>query len=149
MHYKKPQYYDNFTCIADRCPDTCCAGWQIVIDDTSLENYGKISGTFGMHYKKPQYYDNFTCIADRCPDTCCAGWQIVIDDTSLENYGKISGTFGERLQKSIDWEEGIFRQNQRRCAFLNQENLCDLYRELGADSLCDTCSGKIKDAVHS
>ena len=92
-----------------------------------------------MHYKKPQYYDNFTCIADRCPDTCCAGWQIVIDDTSLENYGKISGTFGERLQKSIDWKEGIFRQNQRRCAFLNQENLCDLYRELGADSLCDTC----------
>ena len=92
-----------------------------------------------MHYKKPQYYDNFTCIADRCPDTCCAGWQIVIDATSLENYGKISGTFGERLQKSIDWEEGIFRQNQRRCAFLNQENLCDLYRELGADSLCDTC----------
>lgn len=92
-----------------------------------------------MHYKKPQYYDNFTCIADRCPDTCCAGWQIVIDDISLENYGKISGTFGERLQKSIDWKEGIFRQNQRRCAFLNQENLCDLYRELGADSLCDTC----------
>lgn len=92
-----------------------------------------------MHYKKPQYYDKFTCIADRCPDTCCAGWQIVIDDTSLENYGKILGTFGERLQKSIDWEEGIFRQNQRRCAFLNQENLCDLYRELGADSLCDTC----------
>ena len=92
-----------------------------------------------MHYKKPQYYDNFTCIADRCPDTCCAGWQIVIDDTSLENYGKISGTFGERLQKSIDWKEGIFRQNQRRCAFLNQENLCDLYRELGADRLCDTC----------
>ncbi len=92
-----------------------------------------------MHYKKPQYYDNFTCIADRCPDTCCAGWQIVIDDISLENYGKISGTFGERLQKSIDWEEGIFRQNQRRCAFLNQENLCDLYRELGADRLCDTC----------
>lgn len=92
-----------------------------------------------MHYKKPQYYDNFICIADRCPDTCCAGWQIVIDDISLENYGKISGTFGERLQKSIDWKEGIFRQNQRRCAFLNQENLCDLYRELGADSLCDTC----------
>lgn len=92
-----------------------------------------------MHYKKPQYYDNFTCIADRCPDTCCAGWQIVIDDISLENYGKISGTFGERLQKSIDWKEGIFRQNQRRCAFLNQENLCDLHRELGADSLCDTC----------
>ena len=92
-----------------------------------------------MYYRKPHYYDKFSCTAEQCPDTCCAGWQIVIDDISLENYGKISGTFGERLQKSIDWKEGIFRQNQRRCAFLNQENLCDLYRELGADSLCDTC----------
>ena len=92
-----------------------------------------------MYYRKPHYYDKFSCTAEQCQDTCCAGWQIVIDDISLENYGKISGTFGERLQKSIDWKEGIFRQNQRRCAFLNQENLCDLYRELGADSLCDTC----------
>ena len=26
-----------------------------------------------------------------------------------------------------------------RCAFLNEENLCDLYKALGPDSLCDTC----------
>ena len=92
-----------------------------------------------MYYRKPQYYDDFTCIADRCPDTCCAGWQIVIDEKSLEEYSRVEGEVGVRLQKSIDWEKGVFHQYNRRCAFLNEENLCDLYRELGAESLCDTC----------
>lgn len=23
-----PQYFDEFTCIADKCPDTCCIGWK-------------------------------------------------------------------------------------------------------------------------
>ena len=92
-----------------------------------------------MHYRKPQYYDNFTCIADRCPATCCAGWQIVIDEKSLEKYNHVQGEFGIRLQKSINWEEGVFHQHNGRCTFLNEENLCDLYRELGAESLCDTC----------
>ena len=77
--------------------------------------------------------------ADRCPATCCAGWQIVIDEKSLEKYNHVQGEFGIRLQKSIDWEEGVFHQYNRRCAFLNKENLCDLYRELGAEGLCDTC----------
>ncbi len=44
MYYRKPQYYDNFTCIADRCPATCCAGWQIVIDEKSLEKYNHVQG---------------------------------------------------------------------------------------------------------
>ena len=28
-----PDYYKKFSCIADKCPDTCCAGWEIVVDD--------------------------------------------------------------------------------------------------------------------
>lgn len=36
MLYTIPDYYDDFTCIADACEDTCCAGWQIVIDKESL-----------------------------------------------------------------------------------------------------------------
>ena len=39
MRYVKPDYYDSFRCVADKCPDTCCAGWQIVIDDETLEKY--------------------------------------------------------------------------------------------------------------
>lgn len=92
-----------------------------------------------MRYIKPHYFDEFECIADECPDTCCAGWQIVIDEESLEGYSRISGDFGNRLKNSIDWEEGVFQQYEKRCAFLNDENLCDLYQELGEDALCETC----------
>lgn len=92
-----------------------------------------------MRYVKPHYYDDFQCTADSCPDTCCAGWQIVIDEESLEKYSRVRGPFGNRLYDSIDWEEGIFRQQKDRCSFLDEENRCDLYKELGKDSLCRTC----------
>lgn len=39
MFYRKPSYYDEFKCIADKCPDTCCAGWNIVIDDRTMDRY--------------------------------------------------------------------------------------------------------------
>ena len=92
-----------------------------------------------MYYRKPHYYEKFFCTADQCPDTCCAGWQIVIDENSLEKYSNVSGDFGIRLLNSIDWREGIFEQYDKRCSFLNSENLCDIYKELGAEALCDTC----------
>lgn len=92
-----------------------------------------------MRYLKPHFYDKFVCTAGACPDTCCAGWQIVIDEDSLERYKKEKGAFGERLRGSIDWEEECFFQNGRRCAFLNEENLCDLYKDMGPDALCETC----------
>lgn len=92
-----------------------------------------------MYYRKPHYYDKFSCTAEQCPDTCCAGWQIVIDENSLEKYSNVSGDFGIRLLNSINWRGGIFEQYEKRCSFLNAENLCDIYKELGADALCDTC----------
>lgn len=35
MLYTRPDYYKEFTCTAKQCEDTCCAGWQIVIDSAS------------------------------------------------------------------------------------------------------------------
>lgn len=94
-----------------------------------------------MIVSKPDYYDEFTCIADRCEETCCAGWQIMIDEKALETYEKVDGDFGQILKASIDWEEGVFYQDEnRRCAFLNNNNLCDLYTALGEESLCKTCT---------
>ena len=93
-----------------------------------------------MRYVKPAFYDTFACTADQCPDTCCAGWQIVIDEDTLEKYEQVQGSFRNRLMNSIDWEEGCFYQDsRRRCAFLNEKNLCDLYLALGEDGFCDTC----------
>ncbi len=33
MKTVKVSYFDSFKCIADKCPSTCCQGWQIIDDD--------------------------------------------------------------------------------------------------------------------
>ena len=93
-----------------------------------------------MLYTIPDYYKEFKCTADKCEDTCCAGWQIVIDDKALSRYKKVRGKFMGRMLCSVNWKEGTFRQDkEKRCAFLNENNLCDLYTNLGEKSLCRTC----------
>lgn len=92
-----------------------------------------------MEFTFPNYYKEFSCIAGFCPDTCCAGWQIVIDNKTLKKYQHFKGPFHNRLHNDIDWKEHVFRQYNRRCAFLNEENLCDIYTEAGPKMLCDTC----------
>lgn len=34
-----PDYYKDFKCIADACRHTCCAGWEIDVDETSLARF--------------------------------------------------------------------------------------------------------------
>ena len=92
-----------------------------------------------MEFTFPNYYKEFSCIAGSCPDTCCAEWQIVIDNKTLKKYQHFKGPFHNRLHNDIDWKEHVFRQYNRRCAFLNEENLCDIYTEAGPKMLCDTC----------
>lgn len=52
MYYRMPSYYNDFKCIADQCPDTCCAGWGIVIDDKTMNNYKKMPGQQGEYVRK-------------------------------------------------------------------------------------------------
>ena len=51
MLYTYPHYYRKFQCIGSECPDTCCAGWEIMIDKKALKQYGKAEGTFGNRLK--------------------------------------------------------------------------------------------------
>ncbi len=90
-----------------------------------------------MKYSKLSFYNDFKCLANQCPDTCCA-WSIDIDEESLERYSKEQGEFGERLKRSIDWEDETFILHNNRCSFLNEDNMCDMYKELGKGALCET-----------
>ena len=92
-----------------------------------------------MEYRIPHYFNEFRCVAAECEDTCCAGWAIMIDEDTLEKYKNFKGPFGNRLRNSIDWKEGCFLQYDKRCAFLNEDNLCDLHMEAGEHMLCNTC----------
>ncbi len=92
-----------------------------------------------MEYTIPHYFEQFRCVAAECEDTCCAGWQIMIDEETLEKYRQMEGPIGNRVRNSVDWENGCFCQHEKRCAFLNDDNLCDLHIEAGEKMLCNTC----------
>jgi lysine-N-methylase len=92
-----------------------------------------------MKYTIPHYFEDFKCVAAECEDTCCAGWAIMIDEESLDKYKKLEGAIGNRVRNSVDWEKGSFCQYEGRCAFLNDDNLCDLHIEAGEPMLCNTC----------
>lgn len=52
MKYIRPDYYDDFQCLASKCTHSCCIGWEIDIDPDSLERFGKVCGTLGEKLKK-------------------------------------------------------------------------------------------------
>ncbi len=68
-----PTYFDEFKCIADRCPDTCCIGWEVDIDNETVEKYSSLNGEISNKIKKHLTRDEtgcniFTlCDGDRCP----------------------------------------------------------------------------------
>ena len=47
MIFRTPHYYSEFRCIADKCKDNCCIGWEIDIDDETAEKYKSITGEIG------------------------------------------------------------------------------------------------------
>lgn len=94
-----------------------------------------------MRLTVPDYYDRFRCIASRCTDNCCIGWEIGIDPAALADYQSQPGAFGNRLRAAIQpGDPPFFALTQSgRCPFLNEENLCDIYRQLGESHLCAIC----------
>lgn len=40
IHY--PGYYKKFRCLAGECPDTCCIGWEIIVDRETEKTYQKL-----------------------------------------------------------------------------------------------------------
>lgn len=73
MFYIKPDFYDNFKCIADKCSDNCCIGWEIDVDETALEKYQKLQSPLGEEIRSciTETEDGSSCFRlsenDRCP----------------------------------------------------------------------------------
>ena len=42
-----PDYSRDFRCLAAACPRTCCAGWEVTVDDDTAARYLALPGPFG------------------------------------------------------------------------------------------------------
>ena len=93
-----------------------------------------------MDYRTASFYKEFKCIGGICEDSCCENWEIDLDDASLKKYMKQNGDFGKRLKENTRVKEKQFILNGTRCPFLNDDNLCDIFIEMGEECLCETCT---------
>lgn len=55
MKLRVPDYYSEFSCIADKCKDSCCIGWEIDIDEDTHEYYNFVEGEFGDRLRENMY----------------------------------------------------------------------------------------------
>lgn len=71
MIITKPTYYDQFRCVADRCPDSCCHEWQVDVDEEAARRYLAMAGELGdaLRQKLRQSEDGWYLENenDRCP----------------------------------------------------------------------------------
>lgn len=97
----------------------------------------------------PEYIKNFSCIGGSCEDTCCAGWYIAIDEETYKKYKKVKDkNMQARLNKELVQKKSEISKEHvakiklknGRCAFLNKEDLCDIYTQLGEGYLSHTCT---------
>ncbi len=47
MTVRVPEYFISFRCIADKCRDSCCIGWEIDVDPTSRQKYEALECDIG------------------------------------------------------------------------------------------------------
>ena len=70
MVLKMPLYCKEFKCIADKCKDNCCVGWEIDIDPSSAEYYDSLNGEFGDRLRsniEKGEVCSFKLKGERCP----------------------------------------------------------------------------------
>ena len=59
MEIRKASIYDKFNCIADKCPENCCKGWRIHIDDDTVQKYLEMKGLKGVCIRLFMHTDDF------------------------------------------------------------------------------------------
>ena len=95
-----------------------------------------------MLVRVPEYFDRFQCLAGACPHSCCTQWEVVLDEDSVARYNAVEGPLGEKLRAAMTTdEEGdvCFALCGGRCPFLDEENLCEIHRQLGQEATSVTC----------
>lgn len=69
MKTVRQDYEKNFKCIADKCPDTCCSGWIIMVDDDSLKRYENYQGNIPKKVKESIDFEE-SCICQKEDGSC-------------------------------------------------------------------------------
>ena len=58
MKYVQFDYVNKFSCLAGKCPDTCCKDWQIILDEDAIARYASLPGELGERVRAAMLTEN-------------------------------------------------------------------------------------------
>jgi len=140
-----PSYYKDFSCIAGRCRHTCCAGWEIDIDEDAMARYVRVLG-YGERIR-----ESIVCPAseeelphfrltegDRCPHLTECGLCRIITELGEDYLCHICREHPRFYNDTPRGREvGLGMSCEEACRLiLSSEDYCTLVEvgEIGSDS---------------
>ena len=108
-----PSYYKTFSCIAERCPDSCCHEWDVQVDADSAERYRAMEGPLGDALREHLYDEEgetyLRNVAGRCPmwraDGLCR-IQAELDHDALcqvcQQFPRLRHDYGDFLELGLE-----------------------------------------------
>ncbi len=137
-----PDYFKKFSCIADKCTDTCCNGWDVVIDGESLEYYRNLSTDYGEKIRSLITVDEdgdsvFISENGRCPfllENGLCDMYINIGHSCLSRtcriYPRFTNAFGSRAETglSLSCPEAarLIFENKAPVTFMTEDAECGI-----------------------
>ena len=102
--------YDSFRCIAQACPDSCCVGWDVVIDDDAAARYAAMGGTLGDKLRAHLTVDAdgdriFRLQNGRCPFLCADGLCEIQRNAGEQALSVTCARFPRIVQEYADFTE--------------------------------------------
>ncbi len=123
-----PDYYEKFRCIAEKCRHNCCIGWEIDIDEKTLEFYDSVEGDFSERLQKNIDRGDTPCFRlsenERCPFLNNSNLCDIITTLGEENLCDICSEhprFHNELPDRIESGLGLCCEEAGRIILSNKE----------------------------
>ena len=113
MRITKPSYFDDFHCIASRCPDSCCKEWDVQVDPEAAALYCSLPGPLGDRLREVLQTEDgetvMTIVDGRCPmwrsDGLCR-IQAELGEQALcrtcREFPRLTHDYGDFLERQLE-----------------------------------------------
>ena len=113
MLITKPAYFDDFHCIASRCPDSCCKEWDVQVDDAAAALYRSLPGSLGDILREVLHTEDgetvMTIVNGRCPmwreDGLCR-IQAELGEAALcktcREFPRLTHDYGDFMERQLE-----------------------------------------------
>lgn len=137
MKVRKPIYYDEFSCIADNCPFTCCQEWKIGVDDNTKANWCNMNIPKCACERIGVSEDSKLISVVGVEDQPFVAGKVDSSDLNESSGDAIGVSIGE--SKDAGRGDCIMLDSSRKCPLLNEKGLCDVVLAYGEENISVTC----------